>query len=57
MTTAPVTIRPAVESDRSALDRLAALDSARPLSGGCQEGGVLPLLDDGVLDVPTSAIR
>jgi hypothetical protein len=34
MTTATaVTIRPAVESDRSALDRLAALDSARPLTG------------------------
>jgi hypothetical protein len=34
MTTATaVTIRPAVESDRRALDRLAALDSARPLTG------------------------
>ena len=34
MTTATaVTIRPAVESDRDALDRLAALDSARPLMG------------------------
>jgi hypothetical protein len=34
MTTATaVTIRPAVESDRTALDRLAALDSARPLTG------------------------
>ena len=34
MTTATaVTIRPAVESDRDALDRLAALDSARPLTG------------------------
>jgi hypothetical protein len=31
--TAAVTIRPAVESDRPALDRLAALDSARPLAG------------------------
>jgi hypothetical protein len=28
-----VTIRPAVDSDRAALDRLAALDSARPLHG------------------------
>jgi hypothetical protein len=28
-----VTIRPAAESDRAALDRLAALDSARPLRG------------------------
>jgi hypothetical protein len=33
MTTAAVTIRQAVESDRPALDRLAALDSARPLTG------------------------
>jgi hypothetical protein len=34
MTTATaITIRPAVESDRTALDRLAALDSARPLTG------------------------
>jgi hypothetical protein len=33
MTTAAVTIRPALASDRSALERLAALDSARPLAG------------------------
>jgi hypothetical protein len=33
MTAAAITIRPATDADRPALERLAALDSARPLTG------------------------